>query len=192
MIDVCEGLAYAQPDEVWRYFDYIFSEGSLLLREEIGNKKTVLEWVRDAAEAFEFLSKFAQDDDKPILLLNAAICYHISGYQANAQCLAKVIENKFAPEIPLAIGEGAPDIPLTNFFPLTALLKFLKREISDLQQITSLFSSFSEKLQTIITEGLAEEKYSNDDMLAFIGHTFFQQSLVQLPELLLLVRSWKK
>lgn len=164
-------------EEVWQYCEYIFSEGSLLLREKVGDQKLVLQWTKDAAETFEFLSKFAEEDDKPILLLNSAICYHIAGYQANAQCLSKVVERQFPIEIPNSIGEDAPDIPLTNLFR-AALVNFLRRDLVSLQHISNLFSSFSETLQTAITEGMTNGKYGQEEIFNLMGHAFFQNSLV--------------
>lgn len=166
-----------RADEVWKYCDYIFSEGSLLIREGTQDKSTVLLWIKHAAEAFEFLARFAAENDASILLVNAAICYHIAGYQANAQCLAKVVGQKFPTEVPSEVGETAPDIVLANLFR-ASLLSFLRRDISRLRQNTDLFRSFSDELQTLITTGLTEAKYSQDEVYSLTAHAYFQHSLI--------------
>ena len=83
-----------QPKRIWHYCNYIFSESSRLLLESMGDKDTLLRQVKVVAQAFEFLAKFADENDRQILILNSAMCYHIAGYQANAACLTKFIENE--------------------------------------------------------------------------------------------------
>ena len=47
--------------QVWKYCDYIFSESSLLLREEFENGNNLTKQILEAAQGFEFLSKFAKE-----------------------------------------------------------------------------------------------------------------------------------
>src|SRR5258708_22551733 len=137
-----EELSSVQPDinytfkpmDVWRRCDYIFLNSSLLLREEnqiqenADKRKIILDSLKTAAQSFEFLSKFANEEEQDILLINSAICYHIAGYHANAQCLAKIVERKYLSEEGGERRLSSPDTQLTWFFRL-ALLSFLRRDI---------------------------------------------------------------
>src|SRR5205085_175017 len=95
---------------------------SLLLREadqvseNADKRKIILDSLKTAAQSFEFLSKFANEEDEEILLINAAICYHIAGYHANAQCLAKIVEKKYLSEKGTREKFSSPDAHLTWFF----------------------------------------------------------------------------
>ncbi len=129
-----------KPQEVWRRCNYIFSNSSLLLREasqeseNADKRKTILDSLKTAAQSFEFLSKFANEEDEEILLINAAICYHIAGYHANAQCLAKIVEKNYLSEEGTGERFSSSDATLTWFFR-HALLSFLRRDIVKLQQV---------------------------------------------------------
>jgi len=187
-----EELSSTQPDinytfefmDVWRRCDYIFSNSSLLLREEnqiqenADKRKIILDSLKTAAQSFEFLSKFANEEEQDILLINSAICYHIAGYHANAQCLAKVVERKYK--------EGSeerpsnPDDQLTWYFRL-ALLSFLRRDISKLKGITLQAISFAQTLQEKIVSD-SEEDQIVPDIENLYGHLFFQKSLFNFAE----------
>ncbi len=78
--------------------EFIFSQSSFLLRGETDDGQQIESWLNLAAQAFEFLSKISDEADKDYLLINAAFSYHIAGYQANAQCLAKLLEERLATE----------------------------------------------------------------------------------------------
>ena len=171
--------------KTWRLCDYIFSESSLILREGYENgipvrelpdkRKRLLDWAKNAAQSFEFLAKLVDDEDKEILLLNSAICYHVSGYHANAQCIAKMIEKQY-----LSNGRGneqdAPDTILLMGFR-RALVSFLKRDIPGLQQITRQSLSYISSVQEEIARDVAGEKSSVTEMFNLSAHAFFQQAL---------------
>ncbi|HYT45334.1 MAG TPA: DEAD/DEAH box helicase, partial [Methylomirabilota bacterium] len=189
-----EELLSVQPDihytfqakEVWKRCDYIFSNSSLLLREEsqiqenADKRKTILDSLKTAAQSFEFLSKFAEEEEREILLINAAICYHIAGYHANAQCLAKSVERKYLSEKGSEERLNSFDTRLTWFFRL-ALLSFLRRDIVKLQRITQRAISFILTLQeTLISD--TEEDQVVPDIENLYGHIFFQKSLLSFTE----------
>ncbi len=191
---VQEELSSIQPDinytfksiDVWRRCDYIFSNSSLLLREEnqiqedVDKRKTILDTLKTAAQSFEFLSKFANEEEQEILLINSAICYHIAGYHANAQCLAKTAERKYLSEEGREETPSSPDIQLTWFFRL-ALLSFLRRDIVKLQHITRRAISFIQTLQEKIVSD-SEEDQTVSDIENLYGHLFFQKSLFNFTE----------
>jgi len=189
-----EELSSVQPDtkytfdsmEVWRRCDYIFSNSSLLLREEnqiqenADKRQALFDSLKTAAQSFEFLSKFANEDEQEILLINSAICYHIAGYHANAQCLAKIVERKYLSE-----GRGeeipsSPDIQLIWFFRL-ALISFLRRDIVRLQRITQQAISFVQTLQDKIVSD-SEEEQIFPEIENLYGQLFFQKALFNFTE----------
>ena len=45
--------------QITKVSDFLFSESSLLIREQIGDKSNLLLAIRKAADTFEFLSKFS-------------------------------------------------------------------------------------------------------------------------------------
>src|SRR6266700_6502557 len=192
---ILEELTSLPPDinytfnskEVWRKCDYIFSSSSLLLREgtqiqeSTENRKTILDLLKTVAQSFEFLSKLATDEDGEILLLNSAICYHIAGYHANAQCIAKKIGDKYGyverEEIALS---DDPDTDLTWFFR-QALFHFLKRDILKLQSIAQRAITYIRSVQEkLVTD--SEEEQIILDLQNLYGHLFFQKSLLYFSE----------
>lgn len=189
-----EELSSVQPDikytfksmEVWRKCDYIFSNSSILLRdgnqiqEDADKRKTILDSLKIAAQSFEFLSKFANEEEREILLINSAICYHIAGYHANAQCLAKMVERMYLSEERGEETPNQPDTELTWFFRL-ALISFLRRDIVKLQQVTQQAISFVQALQEKIVSD-AEEDQIVSEIENLYGHLFFQKALSNFTE----------
>jgi len=176
-----------KQEEIWRRCDYIFSSGSLLLRdvnfslEGTGEKQNILTFLKSIAQSFEFLAKFANDTDKEILLINSAVCYHIAGYQANAQCIAKVVERIYiAEETEGKINLSSSDENLTLFFRY-ALISFLRRDIAKLQRDTQENMSFIRAIQEKIVQDLDEED-GRLDIRGVYGHFFFQKSLFNFTQ----------
>lgn len=163
--------------QVWQSCNYLFSESILLLSENFGDKTVLLRKIRTAAQAFEFLAKFSEPRDQEILLLNSAICYQIAGYQANAFCLSKLIEANFLNlERNSPLTERTIDEVLVSLFR-QALIKFLRREISRLQEISNQALSYIAASQTTITQQATEGRFPLNDVLALTAHGFFHRSL---------------
>ncbi|GHO65547.1 hypothetical protein KSC_044390 [Ktedonobacter sp. SOSP1-52] len=190
-----EELSSIQPDirytfnlsDVWRTCDFIFSNSSLLLREgaqiqeDEQKRQKVLASLKSAAQSFEFLSKFSDKEEKEILLINSAICYHIAGYHANAQCIAKVVERNYLVE---STGKQKAftelDTDLTQFFR-QALVSFLRRDIVKLQRITQSALSFVRSIQErLISDSQEDDVILNTENL--YGHLFFQKSLLNFTQ----------
>jgi replicative superfamily II helicase len=71
---------------LWRYALYLSSKGSTLLEENFQNTIGI-ESLKRAAEIYESLYYVSQKYDKAYSLILSSLCYDLSGYQANAQCL---------------------------------------------------------------------------------------------------------
>ena len=72
------------------------STNSCILLQENKNIKTALKALYGSAEIFEYLSELpeiAEKYDKDFLLILSALCYELSGYQANAYCVTSRINN---------------------------------------------------------------------------------------------------
>lgn len=165
--------------KIWKYCDYIFSEGALLLREEHEETEQILEWIKTAAETFEFLSKFAEEDEQEALLLSAAMCYHIAGYQANAQCLARLVQDQF---LPTRVERNShPDAVLTYFYR-TALVDFLTRRIAHLRQLTKTAEVFIRSVQASLAQALAEQTESPLELYNLVGHAYFHRALSKVVQ----------
>lgn len=190
-----EELSSVQPNirytfnakEIWKRCDYIFSNSSLLLREEsqsqgdIEKRQSILAFLKTAAQSFEFLAKFADEIEKEILLINSAICYHIAGYQANAQCIAKMVEKRYlVEEVEKRTNLSHLDTDLTQFFR-QALLSFLRRDIVKLQRVTQDAMSSVRTIQgRIISDSEEEDAIQSIENL--YGHHFFQKSLFDFTQ----------
>jgi hypothetical protein len=168
-------------ERIRKYCDYILSESSLLLRENFGDRNLPLIWIKRPAEAFEFLAKFVEEDQKEILLISSAICYHIAGYQANARCIAQLVEQKYLSGQFEEIDTVVPDAVMTLLFR-QALVSFLKRDISALRQTTRRALSSIYGFQETITSGIADHILPFTELFSLTGHAFFQQSLSDFVE----------
>ena len=122
------------PEQIFRYCDFILSESSLLLRENYERRETILGWTRYPARAFEFLARLGEDDEKEIFLLNSAMCYHLAGYQANAQCIAKLVEDQYLVGDVHGADWDSRDPALVRLFR-HALVAFLRRDVAKLHWI---------------------------------------------------------
>ena len=71
---------------LWRHALYLSSKGSILLEENFQNTIGI-ESLKRAAEIYESLYYVSQKYDKAYSLILSSLCYDLSGYQANAQCL---------------------------------------------------------------------------------------------------------
>jgi len=72
------------------------STNSCILLQEKRNTKIALKGLYESAEIFEYLSELpeiAEKYDKDYLLILSALCYELSGYQANAYCVTSRINN---------------------------------------------------------------------------------------------------
>jgi len=164
------------PERIWHYCDYIFSESSLLLLEGRGEESALLRQVKAAAQAFEFLAKFAGENDKQILSLNSAMCYHIAGYQANASCLTKSIE---AEREHLEL-EKNPLLNLDSFLInsfLNSLLKFLNGDVAILQRVSAESLASISAIQEPIITSISDGSNGVDSIFEITAHAYFQQGL---------------
>lgn len=75
-----------KEDYLWRYALYLSSTGAFLL-EEYPENDIGLDACRIAAEIYENIYHVSKSYDKKYSLILSSLCYDISGYQANAQCL---------------------------------------------------------------------------------------------------------
>ena len=82
-------------DYLWNRAIYLSSNCALLLQND-GDIKIVTTGLKTCAEIFEYLSQLEETSevyDKDHLLILSALCYDLSGYQANAYCIATRIDD---------------------------------------------------------------------------------------------------
>jgi len=73
-----------------RHYTYL-QVVAFLLRENPTNL-TAVKGLRQCAEVYEYLSKAAEKYDRKYCKILSALCYDISGYQANALCIMRDID----------------------------------------------------------------------------------------------------
>ena len=84
-----------QEEYLWNRALFLSTNSCILLQEKTSNK-TALKGLNESAEIFEYLSELpdiTEKYDKDYLLILSALCYDLSGYQANAYCVISRIEN---------------------------------------------------------------------------------------------------
>lgn len=161
-------------EQVWKYCDFIFTEGTLLLDENFGSRGQILNWIKLAAQTFEFLSRFADNEQKELMLLNSALCYHVAGYQANARCIMRYIEDFQMSEGPIVGSERGIDAVFTRLFR-DSLQNYLKHNIVQLQSASIEAKNQLFDLQSEVTQGVSEGKYGYADLFSLAAHTYFHE-----------------
>jgi helicase len=153
--------------------DFLFSQNSLLLKEKVGDKAKLLSGIRKAADTFEFLSKFSLNEEKEFLLLKSALCNQMAGYQANAYCLANLLEHRYLPKLKADI--AVEDLPILHF--RHALINFIRRDIKKLKSISAAALSTIIELQPLITTNFSEGKSAISDIYLHAGFAFFEAAM---------------
>lgn len=162
------------PKRLWRLNSFILSECSLLMKENIGNQKILLEWVRRVAEAFEFLTRFSAEEERGFLLIGSALAYHIAGYQANAQCIAKRLENDYKNiELP---PDSSFDADLVDLFR-RSLVSFLKRNIKGMMFSSNEGLSKISALQEPLVKEFSQGTQTLDSLYVFTAHAYYQEAI---------------
>ena len=72
------------------------SSNSCLLINNDGNEKIAISGLKESAEIYEYLSDLSDINekyDKEYLILKSALCYDLSGYQANAYCVSSRLDS---------------------------------------------------------------------------------------------------
>ena len=164
--------------EAQKLSEFIFSQSSFLLRGETDDKQQTESWLNVAAQSFEFLSKISDESEKDYLLINAAFSYHIAGYQANAQCLAKLLEERLATEI---INKDDIDVSLA-INTKKAIVGFLKRDISMLERVSSSALEQIQLSQSEIINQITNEQIQRPflDIFEYSGSAYFHKSLLSI------------
>lgn len=159
--------------QITKISDFQFSEASLLIREQVGDKSFLLSEIRKAADTFEFLSKFSSDENKEYLLIKSALCNQIAGFQANAYCLANLVERKYLPALQFdVLTEDAPTLYFRH-----ALISFLKHNIKRLNTISLRSLSAISELQPTITKNISDGTADISDIFSLTGFVFFETAM---------------
>jgi len=90
---------------VWRRALYLSSSSCKLLQNNKTNN-TALKALKQSAEIYEYLSEITESFDKDFCFILSALCYDISGYQANALCMMRNLLHKTSNEVyTVSVGE---------------------------------------------------------------------------------------
>ena len=84
-----------QEDYLWNRALFLSTNSCILLQNN-RNLKIALKGLYESAEIFEYLSELpeiAEKYDKDYILILSALCYDLSGYQANAYCVTSRIKS---------------------------------------------------------------------------------------------------
>jgi replicative superfamily II helicase len=108
-------------DFLWSRALYLSSNGSIIL--DIGtNDRLAIKSLREAAEIFENLSEVGEFLDKNYCLILSALCYDLAGYQANALCLMRQMEDY------TLVSEQEIDLTVDNYI-ISQIAKILRKNI---------------------------------------------------------------
>lgn len=77
---------------LWNHALYLSTNACLLLEEDIEDR-IGLRALKESAEVYENLSDISENYDRSYAILLSAICYDLSGYQANAYCLTRKLSD---------------------------------------------------------------------------------------------------
>jgi len=106
---------------LWNRAIYLSSNGCILL-DNVENKRLAIKSLKEAAEIFENLSSIGENYDQNYCLILAALCYDFAGYQANALCLTRNIDQY--------ILEGTNDIEIAgDNYIISQIHKILLKKI---------------------------------------------------------------
>lgn len=116
---------------VWKDASYLATYGAVLLNDGNESEQSLgMISLKRAAEIFEYLSKISENFDKEYLSILSALCYDISGFQANAFSMASSFRdyklNTEVSELSL-LSISNKDILETNFVLEQSLLILQKR-----------------------------------------------------------------
>ncbi len=159
------------PQHVWDSYEQIFIDSALLLREDIVEAEHLSKWIRQSAQAFEFLSGFLPDEQREILLINSALCYQMAGYRANAQCLARQVKAGYLSETE----EDSYDQQLIRLL-LATVVNFLIGDIPKLQEVADQALSRIQDAQSIVLESL-ENDTSAVEVYGLFAFAYFQDAI---------------
>ena len=84
-----------QADYLWNRALFLATNSCLLLQND-GDYKIAIKGLKGSAEIYEYLSELpeiSETYDKNYLIILSALCYDLSGYQANAYCVANRLNN---------------------------------------------------------------------------------------------------
>lgn len=167
---------------------FLLSSGVKLLLNSEEEVPLYIAALKQAAETFEFLSKIGEKIDKFKCLLNAALAYHIAGYDANSRYLAKNIGSI---EI-----NGEISHKLYNYW-LKSIITFLQRNLKILQINSELAESCLIREQINVPQEYNIEDWTfeisaymqfHDAMKSFVNYCFtgdeeiFNESLTKLKK----------
>lgn len=82
---------YKEP-YLWNRALFLSSSGCKLLNES-SHERTAIRAIKESAEIFENFSLVSGAYDREYCIILAALCYDLSGYQANALCLIKTSQD---------------------------------------------------------------------------------------------------
>ena len=75
---------------------FVLTTNSCLLLQNYSDNKIAIKGLKEGAEIYEYLSdlpEISEKYDRNFLILLSALCYDISGYQANGYCVANRLIN---------------------------------------------------------------------------------------------------
>lgn len=79
-----------EEDYLWRRALYLSTNSCRLLKYNTLNK-TAIKALKTSAEIYEYLSEISEEFDRDYCYILSALCYDISGYQANALCMMQIL-----------------------------------------------------------------------------------------------------
>ncbi|MBW7954281.1 DEAD/DEAH box helicase [Candidatus Gracilibacteria bacterium] len=81
-------------EKLWNQLLYLTTNSCTLLLEGF-NEDLTIEVLKNCGKTYEDLAEISEEYDKDFCLILSALCYDLSGYQANAYCLIKKLTSEY-------------------------------------------------------------------------------------------------
>lgn len=160
---------------IWGYALFLSSAGAKVLKHK--ESPVCMQGLKVAAEIFETFSLMSKEYDKDYAKVLSALCYDLSGFQANSSCILKSIEYKVEEKESL-------DRSLNNLLSLVTLL--LKRQLQAIKPTNEQFIGNSESSEMEYLWGKAISEFSQFQLTGVTSN--FYKDLVNAKELALNLR----
>jgi helicase len=160
---------------IWGYALFLSSASAKVLTHK--ESPVCMQGLKVAAELFETFSLMSEEYDKDYAKVLSALCYDLSGFQANSLCILRPLDYKIEENELL-------DRSVNNLFLLVTLL--LKRQLQAIKPTDIQLKGDSESNEMEYLWGKAISEFSNFQLTGVISD--FNKDLAEAKELALNLR----
>lgn len=160
---------------IWGYALFLSSASAKVLTHR--DSPVCMQGLKVAAELFETFSLMSEEYDKDYAKILSALCYDLSGFQANSSCILKSLEYKIEENTLL-------DRSVNNLFLLVTLL--LRKQLQAIKPVDMQLLGHSESNEMEYLWGKAISEFSKFQLTGVNAN--FNKDIVEAKELALNLR----